>query len=127
MLTVKLQGGLGNWLFQIAGGEHIAKQTGREFFISNSINNSPHSREDYFTSILMNWKHNSNNLNASTVQVNESSFEYIDWNSRLYEKHTTYCLVGYFQNYKYISKEFLSKLSFNPSIKQSYKDTTRLK
>ena len=121
MLTVKLQGGLGNWLFQLAAGEHIARQTGRKFFISHIIDRSHHSNEDYFLSILKNFGDLYKNLDyAPIIQVNEPSFDYIDWRSRLSSIEQIYCLVGYFQNYKYISDDFIQKLNFNKSISGKY-------
>jgi glycosyl transferase, family 25 len=126
MLTVKLQGGLGNWLFQIAAGDHIAKQTGRKFFISHIIDRSRHSNENYFASILRNFSDLYQTPDyAPIIQVNEPSFNYIDWNSNLNSAEQIYCLVGYFQNYKYISDGFIEKLNFDKSITSKYPNLDR--
>jgi glycosyl transferase family 25 len=122
MLSIKLQGGLGNWLFQIAAGEHIAKQTRRDFFISQFIEKSHHSKEDYFTSILQNFSHLRKNVddNSLSHHYEQDIFKYLDWNNFLNPKTHMYCLTGYFQHYKYIPNDFIQKLVFNKSITEKY-------
>ena len=59
MITIKLQGGLGNQLFQLSFLLYISKISGIPYFIQNL--KSPltiHSREEYFESIFKNFKDN---------------------------------------------------------------------
>ena len=119
MLSVKLQGGLGNWLFQLAAGETIAKQCNKQFFISNLISHSNHSTNNYFANICQYWQP-LYNKDKQVAEFYESSFEVQNWKNKLVPDYVTYCLVGYFQNYKYISDDFISKLVFNKNIVQKY-------
>ena len=121
MLSVKLQGGLGNWLFQLAAGQSIAKQTGRTFFISDSVDRSPHSNEDYFTNILRKFAHLYTCVNYSSItQYSEPSLQYTDWNSLLHSEQPAYCLIGYFQDYHYVSDEFVQSLVFDTTVSDKY-------
>jgi glycosyl transferase family 25 len=118
MLTTKLQGGLGNWLFQIAAGETISKQTNRTYFIS-SIDKSCHSNIDYFENIIKHWK----GLilkDVHPIEVYEPSFSFANWNDLLGNQSSPICLIGYFQNYKYIPNDFIERLSFDKSITEKY-------
>lgn len=119
MLSVKLQGGLGNWLFQLAAGETIAKECNKQFFISNLVSHSVHSNINYFTNICKYWE-SLYDRNKSVVEFPEPSFNLQNWKDMLVPDSVTYCLVGYFQNYKYVSDDFISKLVFNTSIAEKY-------
>lgn len=112
MLTTRLQGGLGNQLFQVAAGETIAKQTNRKYFIESLNTESAHSNTQYFDSILKNWKHLYNPIES--VVFNEANFEYIDWLPHL--QFPVISLNGYFQNWRYIPDTFCERLSFDTSV-----------
>jgi len=119
MISTKLQGGLGNWLFQIAAGETIAKQVNKKYFISNLVDKSHHSNINYFDNIFKNWKEVISN-NIPVTEIYEPSFDFFDWNNILGSQTSPVCLIGYFQNYKYVSNDFIEKLAFDKSIIEKY-------
>jgi hypothetical protein len=116
MLTVKLQGGLGNQLFQIAAGEHISKVAQRRFYIENLNTSSVHSKEMYFDSIFKNWKNLYQPMESTMYNI--PSFNYADFVPPSYFSNV--CLNGYFQNWRFIDETFKSRLSFDESICQKY-------
>lgn len=119
MISTKLQGGLGNWLFQIAAGETIAKQVDKKYFISSLVDYSIHSNLNYFDSILKNW----NNIISKYIpvsEVHEFSFEFLNWKDILGPQVSATCITGYFQNYKYIPSDFIERLTFNTSVADKY-------
>ena len=84
MFSVKLDGGLGNQLFQLAFLMYISKTSGKSYFIQNLDSPSTvHSREQYFESILKQWKRDyANNLIDSTISEN-ATFKNLDWTSTI--------------------------------------------
>ena len=108
MLGVILQGGLGNQLFQLAAAETIASETDRKVYLLNKNSpNTVHSTSNYFSSIFSNF------LDYPIIEqpyaiVDEPSFKKHDWNQLIPEGHA--CIKGYFQNWRYISDDFISKL-----------------
>jgi hypothetical protein len=119
MLTVQLQGGLGNQLFQLAFLDSMSKKTGRAKFITTT--QSPvtvHSNQQYFETIFKNWK--SLYSQTYTVLVREHpNFVNQEWNI----PDVNVMFHGYFQKYQYtdpIIDEFKAKLCFNESILQKY-------
>jgi hypothetical protein len=109
MLTVNLQGGLGNQLFQLAAGEYIATQTGRRFYLD--VSTTPvthHSSQNYLTSVFRKWN-SFQSCTHPTSFVQEPSYALQDWRSRLGDMpHVR--LNGYFQNYQYVQSSFLERL-----------------
>ena len=123
MITVQLQGGLGNQLFQLAFLDWMSKKTGKDAYI-NSLESpiTVHSDEEYFNTIFKNWKSLYKSLNC--VSVYEDSFLKQSW--KIPTVNTKY--VGYFQNYEYthpIRDEFIAKLCFDESILQKYPDISK--
>lgn len=116
MLTTRLQGGLGNQLFQIAAGETISKNMGRKYYVESLNTSSAHSNERYFDSIFKSWKHLYQPLRS--VIFDEPNFEYTDWLP--HQQFPTICLNGYFQNWMYVCEDFKNRLSFNTSISEKY-------
>jgi hypothetical protein len=109
MLTVGLQGGLGNQLFQLAAAETISSETNRIMCINS--NTSPvtvHSTANYFSTIFSKFN-NYPVIEQPYVIVNEPSYAKHDWNS-LFPKNENIFLNGYFQNWRYISSDFVTKL-----------------
>jgi len=108
-VSVRLMGGLGNQLFQMAFLEYVSK------------NNTPcvegehiskHSTLSYFQTIFQNWSFGE--INPSE-EIFEDKLQPRDW-----EIHSDVRIIGYFQNYKYITPEFISKLTFDSSILSKY-------
>ena len=119
-LTVRMSGGLGNQMFQLAALHHISKKTGRTRFIEHTYNPSPHTKSWYFGSIFSSM--NGDYMEVSHCEdVHEPSNEYKNVIPLLAQ---TDCarLCGYFQNYKYVDEDFMSKLTFDKSIVTKYPD-----
>ena len=120
MFTVNLKGGLCNQLFQIAFLEYIKKNTGIDYFIqSNDVsrNVSVHSNISYFDTILKHWKQYSNTT-TPTLLISEHENMYPEnWIgiANTY-KDKTILFDGYFQNYAYITDDFINKLTFSEDI-----------
>lgn len=121
MITVQLQGGLGNQLFQLAFLAYMSKKTGRQSFISSL--QSPitvHSNQQYFNSIFRNWKSLYKAIPSIFVREHPHFIEE-DWNI----PSENIMFHGYFQKYKYtdpIRDEFISKLTFDENILNKYPD-----
>jgi hypothetical protein len=118
-VTVHIQGGLGNQLFQLAFLECFSKRTN----IPGKINTtqSPgtvHSKENYFESIFKNWISSYTTEQIQYVIKEENP----DLNPKL-NLNTMY--VGYFQDFKYtdrIRDTFTPKLVFDTQILTKYPD-----
>lgn len=127
MLTIKLQGGLGNQLFQLAFLLYISKISGIPYFLQDL--QSPltiHSKEQYFDSIFKNFRDKFQTISISKTLVENSQLAFEDWKSKINTDHTEF--FGYFQRYEYtdlIRQEFISSLSFNYSILEKYPDIKR--
>ena len=104
-LTVSLQGGLGNVLFQIAGGSSIAKKNNYQFCLTD-LPKTHHSEEDYYSSILQKWKCYYSSID-NPIDIHEQSYAYSDWT---FPPNNALRLCGYFQNYKYIDSDFVDSL-----------------
>jgi FkbM family methyltransferase len=107
MLTVKLRGGLGNQLFQLAAVETIASETNRDIYILEQFTpNTVHSSSNYFETIFS---------NIAKYPYFEQPFEYVhemsftkqEWNL---PKDMNVCVYGYFQDWRYVSQSFIDKL-----------------
>jgi len=106
MLSIELQGGIGNQLFQLAALESIATKNGKSMVRSTDISpRTGHSAADYFQTILLEWKKLPIHP-APTVSYLEPSFHYQEWN--IPEQSAQ--LRGYFQNHRYISDSFEKSL-----------------
>ena len=108
MLTVSLMGGLGNQLFQIAAGSSIAKSQGRELWLPDTPP-THHSTARYFDTILRHWKDRVRELGPSKDHY-EPSYAVQEWSL----PSEPVRLIGYFQQYRYISPAFPSTLAFPP-------------
>jgi len=124
MLTIGIHAGLGNQMFQLASLEGIAQETGRPFYISQSIiQRSPHSQTNYFQSIFKNWNqyvsvHTSSLLTDVPFSQKMNLHEEI-----VKDANINYCLDGYFQRWEYIHpirEKFVERLSFNADIVNKY-------
>lgn len=112
MLTISLCGGLGNQLFQLAALDTISKQTNRTPYLTSLVTTKTHhSLENYFNTIFSKWK-SYPVLNLAAQQSGETSYKFKEWQ---FENSKPVILSGYFQNYRYVSSDFESKLSFPSS------------
>jgi hypothetical protein len=124
MLTVHLQGGLGNQLFQLAFLDYVQYKSGRPIYLSDL--KSPktiHSSEQYFETIFKEWRVLYKYLSASYIHEHPKMIQQ-EWG--MYPGNT--CYVGYFQRYEYlepIKESFIKKLRFNTSILEKYPDLNK--
>jgi hypothetical protein len=121
MLAVKLNGGLGNQLFQLAAGETIATETDRTFCILDTTSpTTVHTKTNYFDSILSNWTA-CPRLPTPYANVTERTFAKPAW-KELLPADLSVCLHGYFQNWAYIPSTFSSRLQLPacPSLEGAF-------
>lgn len=124
MLTVQLQGGLGNQLFQLAFLDYCSLITGKQNYI-NSLESprTVHSNDQYYETIFKKWKPLFKR--DQSIIINENpKLQYEEWSQKL-KRPENLCLIGYFQRYEYtdlIKEKFIKKLSFDGQILQRYPD-----
>ena len=125
-ITIKLQGGLGNQLFQVAALDYVANLLNEKTRKYIKAPTNFHSSQDYFSSpsifsglhLQLQEEHqNENNL----IQVNENNSKYNadisyvdkDWVSvkeQFIDSGKDIVLFGYFQHWKYVTDSFIKKL-----------------
>jgi glycosyl transferase family 25 len=126
MITIKLGGGLGNQLYQLAFMEYIHKYTGKKFFIKSLKSpDSDHSEIQYFESIFKKWANNYS-PNITTIDLYEGDPPTPnDWISIVKDYSQPIEFHGYFQRYEYtdhVRNIMKEKLSFDNSILNKYPD-----
>jgi hypothetical protein len=92
MLTINLQGGLGNQLFQVAAAETIARESGKKLVLP-PCPPTHHSSQDYFRSILADFAQSQGDCSSAEVKLD-----------------------GYFQTYTTIPPTFRERLVCPPDI-----------
>ena len=115
-VTIELMGGLGNQLFQLAFLDYVSKSNEVIPLVTSKNITSKHSTLNYFDSIFKNW----NNIQTNTqcnILLQENSYKYQEWNL---DKSVNIRICGYFQNYRYISPDFVSNLNFSDLILSKY-------
>lgn len=118
-VTVYLQGGLGNQLFQLAFLDYVSKRNNvpGKIYTTRSPG-TVHSTANYFESIFKNWiAHYTNDQITSIINEDNLTLD-------LYYSSNT-MFHGYFQNFEYtdsIRDIFVPKLAFNTSILSKYPD-----
>jgi hypothetical protein len=119
MLTIKLQGGLGNQLFQLGFLDYISKITGKEKYICELHSPSTvHSQNQYYETIFQEWTSLYKNIPATIIHEHPHMIKQ-EWTTH----SGNICYMGYFQRYEYmdlIKDEFIGKLKFNTSILEKY-------
>ena len=116
-LTVELVGGLGNQLFQLAALLQIARRTNRLSYIQSLSNPSPHSSVSYFDTIFQTFKPLYRQMKPLN-HINDPK-SYVDWNTILRGSMNTE-LRGYFQDWRYVDRDFISKLVFPTAVFSKY-------
>ena len=126
MLTVNLIGGLGNQLFGLAFLEYASRICKEPIYISSL--KSPvtvHNGKEYFKTIFKHWRQFYRRKKAVQIEE-EHAFAYEDWLAKIrgvvHKPSEGIELCGYFQNYKYIPHDYVSKLSFDHKILSKYPD-----
>ena len=114
MITVELMGGLGNQLFQLAFLDYISQLTNSEPFLYKIANITLHSNVNYLDNICSAWE-----LLYKELPIHQIIFEdqLYNVNNQINTK-----FEGYFQNYKFILPNFISKLTLDSSILLRYPD-----
>lgn len=118
-LDVHLMGGLGNQLFQVAALDSVSRSTGRIPVLTNIGHISPHRGVSYFETILQRWKVKHSAVPTSTIE--ESNHLHSEWASLL-KGQGDVRMVGYFQDYRYITREFIDTLVFPTECLEKYPD-----
>ena len=109
-ITTELHGGLGNQLFELAGTETISKQLQRPLVLTQSSTpKTNHSDKNYFDSIFQNWRMYQSTLDLPIIDIQEPSYRFYDWKN-LVDVSANVCVHGFFQNYQYISDDFIQRL-----------------
>lgn len=114
-----LMGGLGNWLFQVATALFLGKESA--FISEQYCERSPHSKTDYFKTILKRIPRGS--PPEKLLRVNENPFmEDIDISASIeISKKVDMLLYGYFQHHTYIPEGFADLLDYkNPELLEKY-------
>jgi glycosyl transferase family 25 len=123
LLTVRLTGGLGNQLFQLAFLLYASNISKTPIFLDTLTSPSAgHSTEQYFKSLLKKWKSNFSKKTTITLKENDK-LAYEDWKSKINSTKEILKLDGYFQRFEYVNlikDEFISRLTFNESILEKY-------
>lgn len=117
-VIVELRGGLGNQLFQLAAGEYMSALLNRTLFLEK-----PRIEKNYFDMFMQRWKHLCRPCRITSL-VEESSLAFQDW-SGLKGDHVK--VLGYFQDWRYISQEFIQSLQqvFSNTILSKYPDINK--
>jgi glycosyl transferase family 25 len=126
LLTIDLNGGLGNQLFQLAFLLYAAKITNNLYFL-DTLNSPPtkHSSEQYFETLLNKWTPYFCKKSVNNKLIENSKMISEDWYKKINSISGDIKLSGYFQRVEYINlikDEFISKLTFNKSILEKYPD-----
>ena len=112
-IIIKVCGGLGNQLFQLANAHNLAHKFGRRLFIC-STNSS--KRNVYWETILCKFKdniispdkYNDYRRNSTVYNWASTHFEYKE--IELKPDVNCYCIEGYYQSYKYFDIGLFSKM-----------------
>jgi len=126
-VIVRLMGGLGNWLFQIAFAEYLSKH-GVPIKLE-VVSKSPHSSEEYMNTILAPWKldmlPDRMNFILGRQHFMEERLQIYNW-IPIVESLPNLTITGYFQNFTYITQSFIEKLNLptnalnrHPTIKNT--------
>jgi len=125
-LTIRLQPGLGNQLFQLAFLLYASRITQNPIFLETLTSpESIHSSEQYFETLLKKWKSNYSQKQVITTLQENSKMAYENWKIKINSVSGNIRLKGYFQRFKYVNlirDEFISRLTFNKSILKKYPD-----
>lgn len=116
LLTIELAGGLGNQLFQLAALMSISKRTKYTPYIQTVANPSPHTNISYFNTIFQSYKVLHSSIRPRS-QLIEADVQTYNWSTILIGSPIE--LRGYFQDWRYIDREFISTLVF-PKLQPIY-------
>ena len=112
MITIELQGGLGNQLFQLAFLDYICQTNDSQPFLYQDTRITTHSNVNYLDRICSEWKHLYKQLPIDHIIEERNPY--------IVKSGLNTKFIGYFQNYKFILSSFISKLNFNTNILSKY-------
>ena len=116
MITAKLQGGLGNYMFQIAAAESLGIKNNDSVVFSELDCTSCHTNvSTYKFNIFRNINISHQALNLIKYDYSEPEFSY---NEIPYVKDMR--LIGYFQSEKYFDKDKINDLFKIPSVIEEF-------
>lgn len=123
-----LMGGLGNWLFQVAAAVRFAEDTSVNYCLAkNNASRSPHSRIDYFSTILSKFNQKDGLRTDGLLGIGEpGNFRHNDYRAIINQNKNQDIdiqLVGYFQNHEFIPQMFKEMLSLPYVDSSTVKDT----
>lgn len=122
MISVRILGGLGNQLFELASLEGIAHSTTRHFYLDpRLVRLSPHSTHNYFESIFKKWTEFLSEKPAHIVH-DDGYLRLLKWTDL---PKSNVLIDGYLQRWEYIHPirdKFIQRLTFNESILTKYPD-----
>ena len=117
--TIHLMGGLGNQLFQIAFADLLSQHTKIELYVDKH-SAFKHSSQEYLRTLCRHWQY------LQTTQPRGHVIEEVCMRPRNWLRDISLYpesfVVGYFQNFQYISPEFTSKLQFPTHILDQFPD-----
>lgn len=120
IVSVLLQGGLANLLWEVAAADYVAETLGRTVgFSETRTPATQHSSKNYFETVLKAWAHTV--ASPTYVVCKERSYAMVEkeaWKEALGQvpADTSILLDGYFQNYRYIRSEFVERLVLPPPV-----------
>lgn len=126
IIVPHLQGGLGNWLFQVAAAVKFAQIGGVEYKLSKSqCHTSPHSSVDYFSTILSKFASPVSIIDRARVYAIHEP-EYLQQVTNVEEiigywkdKSDYLVMIGYYQRYNYIPRFFREMLTLPEVVDDS--------
>lgn len=117
--TIQLMGGLGNQLFQVAFADLLSKYVHVALRV-DPISSVKHSAQPYLSTIMKQWEH-LQTVNVSRHMIEEVNMIPQNW-LNIVSSYPDIFLVGYFQNFQYVTHEFISKLQFSTSVLEQFPD-----
>lgn len=123
-LLVEMMGGLGNQLFIVAAGLHLARKTGRPLaLLQIPSSKNPHSEINYMETVFSKFPQIQNLKNYHAIPIEESD-DATEEKQILALHPTVPCkLKGYFQRASLATKEFMDLLTL-PSAKEEEEKTS---
>jgi hypothetical protein len=120
--SVRMEGGSGNRMFQLAFGYAKARKYGEYFFLQNEKFPNPHSKKKHFEDLF---PHSNRHIDCQVEEKPEdySSAVFIDY---CYPSFRIPEICGFFQNEKYFSlyKDDIIKM-FTPKLDQEIEESLR--
>jgi hypothetical protein len=110
-------GGMGNQLFQVAFADLLSNHVQVALRV-DPISSVRHSVQPYLSTLMKQWRH------LQTTNVPRYVFEEVNlrpqnWLS-IVSSYPDAFLVGYFQNFQYVTPEFISKLQLPTHVLQEF-------